>query len=77
MDNRPLVSFLEICVAQLWNYICLQVELKRFHEREVRALYFLCFLRQKRARERKLPEPEMSSEGLWESLLWNENYRIY
>ena len=45
---------------------CLQVQLKFFHEREARALDFLCFPRQKRAREYwgQLPEPEMRSEGL-------------
>ena len=35
----------------LWR-TCLQVELNIFHEREARAVDFLCFLRQKRARER-------------------------
>ena len=44
-----------------------------FHEGEVRAVDFLCFLRQKRARERELwgqlPEPEMRSEGLRKSML--------
>ena len=61
------------------NYTCLQVELKFFHEREVRALDFLCFLRQKRAREcwGQLPEPEMRSEGLWESLSTNKKYVLF
>ena len=46
------------------------------YEREARAVDFLCFLRKKRARERasrwgQLPEPEMRSKGLWESLkIW-------
>ena len=48
------------------NYTSLQVELNFVHEREARALDFLCFLRQKRAREcwGQLPKPEMRSEGL-------------
>ena len=47
-----------------------------FYKREARAVDFLCFLRKKRARERasrwgQLPEPEMRSEGLWQSLkIW-------
>ena len=35
-------------------FAIIEVELNFFHEREVRALVFLCFLRQKSARERKL-----------------------
>ena len=36
------------------NLTCLQVELKFFHYREERAVDFLCFLQQKRARRRQL-----------------------
>ena len=40
-----------------------------FHEGKARAVDSFSFLRRKRARKRgQVPEPEMRSEGLWESL---------
>ena len=48
------------------------------NDHEARRVDFLCFVRQKRARERlcQLPEPEMRSEGLWESLSLDINLHL-
>ena len=53
---------------------CFQVKLKFFHEREASGRFFMFSAAKASERTRasrwgQLPEPEMRSEGLWESLM--------
>ena len=57
-------------LAHSSSQTCLQVELIVFHEREARAVDFLCFLRQERARARLVSPAKKSHQvtSFWREL---------